>query len=116
MKNLLVQGVAFLFIALTPYASVAAFPIYLLINMVLRPAAIVALLVTSRQMGNRLEFDRTGFAGRFFQVWYWGNVALAVPCIVVVCCFCVLDSSVGTMLSIGVWRLSLMTALVELTC
>lgn len=89
MKNLLVQGVAFLFIALTPYASVAAFPIYLLMNMVLGPAAIVALLVTSRQVGNRLEFDRTGFAGRFFQVWYWGNVALAVPCIVVVCCFCV---------------------------
>ena len=83
MKTAAVQIASFLFVALTPYASLAAFPLYVMANLLLGPASLVSLLVTSRQVGNTLEFSKTGFARRVFQTWYWSNVTIATPCIAV---------------------------------
>ncbi|MBM3955392.1 MAG: hypothetical protein FJ309_12370 [Planctomycetes bacterium] len=81
MKTAVVQIASFLFVALTPYASLAAFPLYVMANLLLGPASLVSLLVTSQQVGNTLEFSETGFARRVFQAWYWSNVGIAIPCI-----------------------------------
>jgi len=88
MNNATVQIAAFLFVALTPYVSLAAFPLYVMANLILGPASIVSLLVTARQVGNALEFPKTGSARRIFQAWYWSNVALATPCIAVALYLC----------------------------
>lgn len=89
MKIAAIQIAAFFFVALTPYASLIAFPLYVMANLLLCPASILALLVTSRQVGNSLEFPKTGFAHSMFQTWYWSNVALATPCIAVALYCCV---------------------------
>ncbi len=89
MKSAAIQVTSFLFVSLTPYASLAAFPLYVIANLLLGPASIVSLLVTSRQVGTTLEFSKTGFARRVFQTWYWSNVALATPCIAVALYLCV---------------------------
>ncbi len=89
MKIAAIQIAAFFFVALTPYVSLTVFPLYVIANLLLGPASILALLVTSRQVGTALEFPKTGFARRMFQVWYWSNVALATPCIAVALYFCV---------------------------
>lgn len=82
MKSLLVQLIAFLFVAFTPVTSWVVGPLYVMLNAILAFSSIVALLATSRQVDGRLEFERTSFAGRLFQLWYWTNVALATPCVV----------------------------------
>ncbi len=82
MKSLLIQLLAFLFIALTPAPSWVAGPLYVMLNVLLALSSIVALLVTSRQVDGRLDFEKTSFAGRLFQIWYWTNVAIAMPCVV----------------------------------
>ncbi len=89
MKNVAIQLAAFCFVALTPYASLAAFPLYVLANLLLGTASLFSLVVTSQQVGNMLEFSETGFARRVFQAWYWSNVAIATPCIMVAFYFCV---------------------------
>lgn len=83
MKNATFQIVAFLFVLLTPYASLGAFPLYVLANLLLGTASIVSLLVCARQTGNMLEFPRTGLVRRMFQAWYWINVVIATPCMAV---------------------------------
>lgn len=95
MKSASIQIASFLFVALTPYASLIALPLYVMANLLLGPASIVSLLVTSRQVGNALEFSKTGFARRVFQIWYWTNVALATPCIPFALYFCVLGLQGG---------------------
>ncbi|MCE3019141.1 MAG: hypothetical protein ACK56W_13670 [Pirellula sp.] len=82
MKNLLIQLIAFLFIGLTPTISWVAVPLYVMLNLLLAFSSITALLATSRQTDGQIEFERTSFAGRLFQIWYWTNVAIATPCIV----------------------------------
>ena len=82
MKSFSVQLLAFLFVALTPAISWVAGPLYVTLNLIFAFAAIVALLVTSKQVDGRLDFEKTSFAGRLFQIWYWINVAIATPCIV----------------------------------
>ena len=89
MKIAAIQIAAFFFVALTPYASLIAFPLYVMANLLLGPASILALLVTSRQVGNSLDFPKAGFAHSMFQTWYWSNVALATPCIAVALYCCV---------------------------
>jgi hypothetical protein len=81
IKSLFVQLLAFLFVALTPAISWVAGPLYVMLNLILAFASIAALLVTSRQVDGRLDFEKTSLAGRLFQIWYWINVAIAAPCI-----------------------------------
>ena len=82
MKSFLVQLIAFLFVVLTPAISWVAGPLYVMLNLILAFASIVALLVTSRQVDGQIAFERTSFAGRLFQIWYWTNIVIAMPCIV----------------------------------
>lgn len=82
MKSFLIQLIAFLFVVLTPAISWFAGPLYVMLNLILAFASIVALLVTSRQVDGQIAFERTSFAGRLFQIWYWTNVVIAMPCIV----------------------------------
>lgn len=95
MKSAAIQIASFLFVALTPYASLVALPLYVIANLVLGPASIVSLLVTSQQSGSTLEFSKTGIARRLFQAWYWSNVALAIPCIAVALYFCMFNLQRG---------------------
>jgi hypothetical protein len=85
MKNFLIQLVAILFIAFTPFANWFALPLFVLLNPILALASGVIVFGTSRQEGTQLVLDRNSGAWIVLQLWYWTNVALAIPCMV----FCV---------------------------
>lgn len=95
MKNATIQIVAFFFVALTPYISVAAFPFYVIGNLLFSAASIISLLITARQVGSSLEFPKAGFASQIIQAWYWSNVALAIPCVAVALNLCVFGQQRG---------------------
>jgi hypothetical protein len=81
MKHIGIQFVAFLFIALTPFVSWFALPLYILLNPLLALASASLVLGTSRQEGTQLVLDRNSAGWIILRVWYWTNIALAVPCV-----------------------------------
>jgi uncharacterized membrane protein YvlD (DUF360 family) len=81
MKHVAVQILAFLIIALTPFASWFVLPLYVLVNPLFALASAVLVLATSRQVGQQLEVERKSFAWVVLQAWYWTNVVLTFPCL-----------------------------------
>ena len=94
MKHFGVQLVTFLFIAFTPFASWFALPLYVLINPLLALATGAMVFGTSRQEGTQLVLDRNSGAWIVLQLWYWTNVALALPCMLF-CIFAIFATSLG---------------------
>jgi hypothetical protein len=80
MKHVGIQFVALLLIALTPFVSWFTLPLYILLNPLLALASAALVLGTSRQDGTQLVLDRNSAGSIVLQVWYWTNIALAVPC------------------------------------
>lgn len=81
MKHVGIQFIAFLLIALTPFVSWFALPLYILLNPLLALASAALLLGTSKQDGTQLVLDRNSAGWIVLRVWYWTNIALAVPCV-----------------------------------
>ena len=81
MKHVGIQFIALLLIALTPFVSWFALPLYLLLNPPLALASAALVLGTSRQEGTQLVLDRNTAGWIVLRVWYWTNIALAVRCV-----------------------------------
>jgi hypothetical protein len=81
MKHIGIQLIAFLLIALTPFLSWFALPLYILLNPLLALVSAALVLGTSRQDGTQLVLDRNSAGWIVLRVWYWTNIALAVPCL-----------------------------------
>ena len=81
MKHIGIQFIAFLLIALTPFVSWFALPLYILLNPLLALASAALVLGTSRQDGTQLVLDQNSAGWIVLRVWYWTNIALAVPCV-----------------------------------
>lgn len=81
MKHIGIQFIAFLLIALTPFVSWFALPLYILLNPLLALASAALVLGTSRQDGTQLVLDQNSAGWIVLRVWYWTNIALASPCV-----------------------------------
>lgn len=81
MSSFIVQAITFLLIAFTPISSWFVAPLYLAINCILAFVSFIALISTSKQVGNRLEVESASFAGCLFQFWFWTNIVFAIPSI-----------------------------------
>ena len=81
MKHIGIQLVVFLLVALTPFVSWFALPLYILLNPLLALASAALVLGTSRQDGSQLVLDRNSAGSIILRVWYWTNISLAVPCV-----------------------------------
>jgi hypothetical protein len=81
MKHIGIQLIAFFLIALTPFVSWFALPLYILLNPLLALVSAALVLGTSRQDGTQLVLDRNSAGWIVLRVWYWTNIALAVPCL-----------------------------------
>ena len=81
MKHFGIQLIALLLIALTPFVNWFALPLYILLNPLLALASAALVLGTSRQDGTQLVLDRSSAGWIVLRVWYWTNIALAVPCV-----------------------------------
>jgi hypothetical protein len=81
MNHFGIQLVALLLIAFTPFVSWFVLPLYILLNPLLALVSAVLVLGTSRQDGTQLVLDRNSAGWIALRVWYWTNIALAVPCV-----------------------------------
>ena len=81
MKHVGIQFIVLLLIAFTPFVNWFALPLYILLNPLLALASAALVLGTSRQEGTQLVLDRNSAGWIVLRVWYWTNIALAVPCV-----------------------------------
>ena len=88
LRHSAIQMIAFLFIALTPFAGWIALPLYAMLNPLLAFLAGVTVLGTSKQEGRQLVIECSSWSYLVLQIWYWMNIGLAIPC--ALCCICLI--------------------------
>lgn len=78
MRSLIVQIVVLVLVTTSPLSCVL-FPVYLFINAVFAFVGITTLLVTSRQVDNRLVVEKESGSGSLLEAWCWINVIISLP-------------------------------------